>query len=113
MLCCLILDGALPWGMFGLFVKKPVGHPCVKQDDPQTFRVRVKTARQGEVVEFWFTKSAHIGADDGGGYIFRKSVVAPHSLDRGEFFIRFDPKYRVTELGQEGVAFVPVAEWEE
>lgn len=87
-------------------------HPYVKQDDPQTFRVRVRTERSGEVVEFRFTKSAHIGVDDDGSYLFRKSVVSPRFLDRGEFVVRFDSRYRVTDVQGEGVSFVPVSEWE-
>lgn len=60
--------------MFNLFKKAPA-NPYVKQDDAQTYRVRVRTRPHGEVVEFRFTKGAHIGIDDDGTYLFRKPVV--------------------------------------
>lgn len=100
--------------MFNLFGKKKApANPYVKQDDPQTFRVRVRTLRRGEVVEFRFTKAAHIGADDEGGYLFRKSVVSPEHFDRGELLVRFDSRYNVTGTEGEGLEFVPVSEWED
>ncbi|WP_278913358.1 hypothetical protein [Deinococcus wulumuqiensis] len=88
-------------------------HPAVQQDDDQTFRVRVRTARHGEVVEFRFTKSAHIAVDDDGNLFFRKPVVSPRHLDRGELLVQFDRAYRVTAVSGEGVELVPVAEWTE
>lgn len=86
-------------------------HPAVQQDDDQTFRVRVRTARHGEVVEFRFTKSAHIAVGDDGNLFFRKPVLSPRHLDRGELLVQFDRAYRVTAVSGEGVEFVPVAEW--
>lgn len=97
--------------MFNLF-RKPAAHPYVKQDDPQTFRVRVRTRPHAEVVEFRFTKSAHIGIDDDGRYIFRKPVVSPRHFDRGELLVQFDSRYRVLGVEGDGVDFVPIAEWE-
>ena len=100
--------------MFGLFGKKAGGkNPYVKREDPQTFRVRVRTRRHGDVVEFRFTKAAHIGADDGGGFLFRKPVVSSQHFDRGELVVRFDSKYNVTATEGEDVDFIPVSEWEE
>lgn len=99
--------------MFGLFGRKKPGHPYVKQEDEQTFRVRVRTLRHGDVVEFRFTKAAHIGADEGGGYLFRKPVVSAQHFDRGELVVRFDARYNVTAAEGEGVAFIPVHEWED
>ncbi|GAA5534893.1 hypothetical protein [Deinococcus aluminii] len=100
--------------MFGLFGrKKPAANPYVKQEDPQTFRVRVRTLGHGDVVEFRFTKAAHIGADEGGGYLFRKPVVSPQHFDRGELVVRFDPRYNVTATEGEGVEFIPVSDWED
>lgn len=99
--------------MFDLFRKKSPASPYVKRDDPQTFRVRVRTRAHQEVVEFRFTKSAHIGLDDDGNYIFRKPVVSPQHFDRGELLVQFDNKYNVTGVQGEGVDFVPVNEWED
>ncbi|MHA0035799.1 hypothetical protein [Deinococcus sp. PESE-13] len=97
--------------MFGFLRPRRTAHPFVQQDDDQAFRVRVRTERHGEVVEFRFTKSAHIALDDDGNFFFRKPVVSPRWLDRGELLVQFDRAYRVTAVSGEGVTFVPVAEW--
>lgn len=97
--------------MFGLFKKKAAPNPYVKQDDPQTYRVRVRTKRHGDTVEIRFTKSAHIGADDDGNYIFRKPIVSAEHFDKGELTVHFDSRYQVTNLEGEGVEFIPVADW--
>ena len=97
--------------MFGLFRKKPAANPFVKQDDPQTFRVRVKTKRHGDTVEIRFTKSAHIGANDDGNYIFRKPIVSAEHFDKGELIVHFDPRFNVTGVEAEGVEFIPVLDW--
>ena len=97
--------------------RRAAPHPFVRQEDDQTFRVRVRTARHGEVVEFRFTKGAHIALGDepgsDGHFFFRKPVVSPRWLDRGELLVTFDERYRVTGVSGEGLDFVPVAEWEE
>lgn len=99
--------------MFNLFgKKKSPANAYVRQDDPQTFRVRVRTRPHGEVVEFRFTKSAHIGVGDDGNYLFRKPVVSPQHFDRGELVVHFDRRYNVTGTEAEGVDFIPVSEWE-
>ncbi|GHF51943.1 hypothetical protein HNQ07_003093 [Deinococcus metalli] len=99
--------------MFSLFRKKAPANPYVKQDDQQTFRVRVRTRPHGDVVEFRFTKSAHIGIDDDGNHIFRKPVVSPRHFDKGELTVHFDRNYTVTGTDGENVDFIPVAEWED
>lgn len=97
--------------MFGLFRKKAAASPYVKQDDAQTYRVRVKTQRHGDEVEIRFTRSAHIGVDDDGNYIFRKPIVSAQHFDRGELVVHFDSRYNVTGVQGEGVDFIPVSEW--
>ncbi len=99
--------------MFNLFRKKAAVHPMVKQDDLQAYRVRVKTVKNQEIIEFRFTKSAHISVDDDGNYIFRKSIVSPNHFDRGEFTVHFDKNYKVLDVSGDQVSFVPVAEWED
>ncbi|THF87679.1 hypothetical protein E7T09_00045 [Deinococcus sp. KSM4-11] len=98
--------------MFNLFRKK-AANPYVKQDDQQTFRVRVRTRPHGDVVEFRFTKSAHIGIDDDGNHIFRKPVVSSEHFDKGELTVHFDRNYTVTGTDGENVDFIPVREWED
>lgn len=94
-----------------LFRRKPPGNPYVKQDDPNTYRVRVKTKAHGDTVELRFTKSAHIGVADEGGYVFRKLFVSEPHFDRGEVTVSFDARYHVTGADIEGGELVPVAEW--
>lgn len=97
--------------MFNFFRRKPPAHPFVHYDGAQTYRVRVRTRRHGETVEFRFTRSAHIGIDDNGNYLFRKPVVSPEHFDRGELIIHFDARYNVTSTEAEGVDFIPISEW--
>lgn len=97
--------------MFNLFRKKAAANPYVKYEDAQTYRVRVKTQRHGDMVDIRFTKSAHIGIDDDGNYIFRKPIVSADHFDRGELTIHFDSRYNVTGVQGDGVEFIPVAEW--
>lgn len=99
--------------MFNLFRKPSPANANVKQDDQQTFRVRVRTRPHGDVVEFRFTKSAHIGIDDSGNHIFRKPVVSSQHFDKGELIVQFDRNYRVTGTQGENVDFIPVSEWED
>ncbi|WP_027482788.1 hypothetical protein [Deinococcus pimensis] len=91
--------------------KKVPANPFVRQDDPNTFRVRLRTRRYGDTVELRFTKSAHIGAADGGGFIFRKEFVSAEHFDRGTVTVRFDDRYQVTDVQVEGGEAVPHAEW--
>ena len=67
----------------------------------------------GEIVESRFPKGAHIGLDDDGNYVFRKPVISPQHLDRGELLVQFNNRYQVLSTTGDGVEFVPVAEWEE
>lgn len=101
--------------MFGLFRRTPKvpADPHVKQDDAQTFRVRVRTRLHGETVEIRFTKQAHIAVADGGGYVFRKGVVSPQHFDRGEISVHFDDRYAVTHTEASGAEFIPVQDWED
>jgi hypothetical protein len=92
--------------------RKAPASPLVRQDDPNTFRLRVRTRRHGDVVELRFTKSAHIGVADGGGFIFRKVFVSDAHFDRGSVTVQFDDRYGVTGVEVEGGEAIPHAEWE-
>lgn len=86
-------------------------NPYVKQDDQNTYRVRLRTRLHGDQVELRFTKSAHIGVSDEGGFIFRKVFVSDPHFDRGEVTVSFDARYNVTGAEIEGGELLPVAEW--
>lgn len=94
------------------FRKRPPPSPYVKQDDQNTFRLRVRTQPHGDLVELRFTKSAHIGVDDLGGYIFRKQVVSDPHFDRGEVTVQFDRAYRVKDVACDRVEAIPVKDWD-
>ena len=93
------------------FKRRPPPSPYVKQDDQNTFRLRLRTKRHGDFVELRFTKSANIGASDEGGYVFRKEFVSGEHFDRGTVTVRFDARYAVTVLEVEGGEAVPKSEW--
>ncbi|PYE51110.1 hypothetical protein [Deinococcus yavapaiensis] len=93
------------------FRRKPPASPYVKQDDPNTYRLRLRTKRHGDVVELRFTKSANIGTRDEGGYVFRKVFVSSDHFDRGEVTVVFDGRYNVTSVEVDGGDAVPVSEW--
>ena len=85
--------------------------PYVKQEDSNTYRIRVRSARHGDVVDLRFTKSANIGLHDEGWYVFRKEFVSPDHFDRGTVVVRFDTRYKVTGVEVEGGEAVPVSDW--
>lgn len=94
-----------------MFFRRTPHNPFVKQEDPNTFRLRLKTRPHGDTVELRFTKSAHIGVADDGGYVYRKQIVSDPHFDRGEVVVRFNGRYQVTGAEGEGVELIPVAEW--
>ncbi|RIH87014.1 hypothetical protein Mlute_01091 [Meiothermus luteus] len=94
--------------MFGLF-RKPDEH--VKREGDAAFRVRVRTARNKEVVELRLSKGGEISASDEGGYYVRKVVVSPKHLDRAVLEIWFDRAYRPVRKVVEGGELVPIREW--
>lgn len=94
--------------MFGLF-RKPDEH--LQREGETAFRVRVRTARSGDVVELRLTKGSEISAADEGGYYVRKIIVSPQHLDRAVLEIWFDRTYRPTRKVVEGGELVPIKEW--
>ncbi|AWR85567.1 hypothetical protein [Meiothermus taiwanensis] len=95
--------------MFGFF-RKPDEH--VQREGESAFRVRVRTARSGDVVELRLTKGNEISISDEGGYYVRKIIVSPQHLDRAVLEIWFDRAYRPTRKVVEGGELVPIKEWE-
>ena len=95
------------------FRRKPVdtGPQFIKPDGQNAFRVRVKTAKRGEIVELRLTKSGDISNADGGFYV-RKHVVGPQTFDRAVLEVTFGPNYSRPNVNVEGGEPVPVSEWE-
>ncbi len=94
--------------MFGLF-GKPDEH--VQREGDTAFRVRVRTARSGDIVELRLTKGNEISTSDEGGYYVRKNIISPEHLDRAVLEIWFDNAYRPKRKVVEGGELVPIKEW--
>lgn len=93
--------------MFSWF-RKPDEH--VRPEGDRVFWVRVRTAKNQEVVQLRLTKSNEIAPEENGYYV-RKVIVAPHSLDRAVLEIWFDKSYRPTRKSVEGGDLLPIKEW--
>ena len=76
------------------------------------FRVRVKTARHGEVIEVRFTKSGDI-SPDGGGYFVRKFLVGSRYFDQATLEVRFNNRYGNPQANVEGGEVVPLSDWDD
>ncbi|WP_425146521.1 hypothetical protein [Deinococcus sp.] len=96
-----------------MFFRRAAKNPNVKDENNGVYRVRVRTQRHGDIVELRFTRSAHIGIDDDGNYVYRKPILSSQNLDKGEVVVQFDKRYSVTKTEAEGAAFIPVSEWED
>jgi len=94
--------------MFGFF-RKPDEH--LQREGDTAFRVRVRTARNGDIVELRLTKGNEISASDEGGYYVRKIIVSPQHLDRAVLEIWFDHAYRPKRKVVEGGELIPIRDW--
>ncbi len=83
----------------------------LKADGTLAYRVRVKTAKRGEIVEIRFTKSGDVSSQEGGGYFVRKHIVGPNTFDRATLEIHFGANYGNPSFNVEGGEVVPVSEW--
>jgi hypothetical protein len=83
----------------------------LKPDGTMAYRVRVKTAKRGEIVEIRFTKSGDVSSIEGGGYFVRKHIVGPNSFDRATLEIGFGSNYSNPTVTVDGGEAIPVSEW--
>lgn len=83
----------------------------LKADGTLAFRVRVKTAKRGEIVEIRFTKSGDVSSNEGGGYFVRKHIVGPNTFDRATLEITFGANYSNPTVTVEDGEAVSVSEW--
>lgn len=97
--------------MFSFFKKRESTPQFLKFDGQNAYRVRIRTAKRGEIVEIRFTRSGDISSDAGGFYV-RKGVVGPNSFDRATLEVRFGSGYSKPVITVDGGEAVPVNEWE-
>jgi hypothetical protein len=91
--------------------RKPSEPQFLKIESQNVFRVRVKTARHGEIVEVRFTKSGDISPGEGGGYFVRKGIVGPKSFDRATLEVTWGANYTRPVVSVEGGEAVAVQDW--
>jgi hypothetical protein len=84
----------------------------LKLDGSNAFRIRIKTAKRGEVVELRITKSGDISPQDGGGHFVRKQVIGPQTFDRATLEITWGPNYTRPNVHVTNGEAIPVAAWD-
>ena len=94
--------------MFGLFRRQ---NPSFKEDG-NFLLARVRTARQGEIIEVRLSKSSEMSAS-GNGYFVRKVLVGPKTLDQAVLEVTTNRGHKVTNATVDGGELVPVAQWQE
>ena len=77
----------------------------------QTFWVRVRTEKSGEVVRLRISRASEISPTQN-GYYLRKVIIAPNSLDRAVLEVWFDRRLRPLRKVIEGGELIPIKEWE-
>jgi hypothetical protein len=92
--------------------KAPAGPSYLKPEGTNAFRIRIRTAKRGEVVELRLTKSGDVSSGEGGGYYVRKHIVGPQTFDRAVLEIRFGANYTNPAIEVEDGVAIPLSEWE-
>jgi hypothetical protein len=91
--------------------RKPSEPQFLKMESQNAFRVRVKTARRGEIIEVRLTKSGDISPVENGGYYVRKVLVGGQYFDRATLEIAWSANYTRPIISVDGGAAIPVNEW--
>ncbi len=83
----------------------------LKPDGQNAFRVRVKTAKRGEVVELRITKSGDISPQDSGFFV-RKQIVGAQTFDRATLEITWGANYTRPNVEVTDGEAIPVSDWD-
>ncbi len=97
--------------MFAFLKKRETTPQYLKFDGQNAYRIRIRTAKRGEIVELRFTRSGDISSDEKGFYV-RKGVVGPNSFDRATLEVRFAAGYSKPVVTVEGGEAIPLVQWE-
>ena len=91
--------------------RKPSEPQFLKLESQNAFRVRVKTARYGEIIEVRLTKSGDISPAENGGYYVRKVLVGAQHFDRATLEIVWGANYTKPIISVDGGEAVALNEW--
>jgi hypothetical protein len=94
--------------MFGLFRRQD---PRFK-DEGSALLARVRTQRNGEVIQVRLSKTSEMSSV-GGGYFVRKMLVGPESFDQAVLEVTTNRSHKVTVATVDGGELIPVGEWED
>jgi len=92
--------------------RQPAAPTFLKPESTNAFRVRVRTARRGEVIEVRLTKSGDISPGEGGGYYVRKVLVGATHFDRATLEIAWGANYSKPVVTVDGGEAIPLGEWQ-
>ena len=80
------------------------------RDDGQALWARVRTARNGEIIQVRLSKTSEMSLE-AGGYFVRKALVGSKTLDQATLEVTMNRGHKVTKAVVEGGDLLPVREW--
>ncbi|MEX2502752.1 MAG: hypothetical protein WD336_10275 [Trueperaceae bacterium] len=93
--------------MFGLFRRQD---PRFREEGTALL-ARVRTARNGEVINVRLSKSSEM-SQIAGGYFVRKTLVGPKSFDTAVLEVTMNRAHKVTKATVDGGDLVPAKAWD-
>jgi hypothetical protein len=92
--------------MFGLFARQ---NPNFK-DDGNFLLARVRTQKNGEIINVRISKSSEM-SPAAGGYFVRKSLTGSKTYDQATLEVNTNRNHRVKIAAVDGGELIPVKEW--
>lgn len=92
--------------MFGIFRRQDPHF----QDEGNFLLTRVRTAKNGEIIQVRLSKTSEMSSV-GGGYFVRKVLVGPETLDQAILEVTTNRAHKVTNAVVDGGELVPRREW--
>ncbi len=93
------------------FRRRPVVPSYLKPDGQLAFRLRVRTAKHGEIIELRLSKSGEISPTKD-GYFVRKHIIGSRTLDRAVLEIHFGPNNSSPQIEIEGGEAIATSDWD-
>ena len=82
------------------------------KDDGSFLLARVRTRKNGEVIQVRISKTSEMSPAQG-GYFVRKALVGPETFDQATLEVTTNRGHRVKFAAVDGGELIPVKEWEE